>query len=45
MKLSLAEMLRMDISYKQLVAKGMNEYTEGMFKFDSDECAMLGKRN
>lgn len=43
MKLSLAEMLRMDISYKQLVAKGMNEYTEGMFKFDSDEWAMLGK--
>jgi hypothetical protein len=43
MKLSIIEMVRMDITYKQLVANGMNERTERLFRFDEDEWKMLGK--
>ena len=45
MKLSLAEMLRMDISYAQLVEQGMTEHTERLFKLDDEEWQMLGRRS
>ena len=43
MKLSIDEMIRMDITHKQLLAHGMNEQTERLFHFDTEEWDMLGK--
>lgn len=43
MKLSVDEMIRMDITYTQLLANGMNERTARMFRFDAEEWSMLGK--
>lgn len=43
MKLSAVEMVRMDITYQQLVANGMNEQTERLFRLDEAEWVMLGK--
>ena len=43
MKLSALEMVRMDITYSQLKAYGMNESTERLFRYDSDEWEMIGK--
>jgi hypothetical protein len=43
MKLSVDEMIRMDIIYTQLLANGMNERTARMFRFDAEEWSMLGK--
>ena len=43
MKLSLDEMIRMDITHAQLVAVGMTAETEGLFKLDETEWAMLGR--
>jgi hypothetical protein len=43
MKLTMAEMVRMDITYRQLLANGMNEKTERLFRFDEEEWSMLGK--
>lgn len=44
MRLSLAEMVRMEISHAQLVANGMDARTEQMFKLDADEWKILGKK-
>ena len=44
MGLSITEMVRMEISYAQLVANGMNARTEQMFKLDAEEWKMLGKK-
>lgn len=43
MRLSLAEMLSMDISHAQLVGQGMTECTERLFKLEDEEWHMLGK--
>ena len=43
MKLSAEEMILMDITYKQLLANGMNDRTERLFRFDTEEWSMLGK--
>jgi hypothetical protein len=44
MKLSAEEMIRMDITYNQLVAHGMNDKIERLFRFDTVEWDMLGKQ-
>ena len=43
MKLSLDEMIRMDITHAQLVSVGMTPETEALFKLDETEWTMLGK--
>ena len=43
MKLSIDEMIRMDNTYTQLLSHGMNEQTERLFRFDTEEWGMLGK--
>ena len=43
LKFTAAELLRMEVTYTQLVRIGMTEHTEQMFRFDSEEWAMLGK--
>ena len=43
MKFTSIEMIRMDVTYNQLVSHGMNERTERMFHFDSEEWSMLGR--
>lgn len=43
LKLTAVEMVRMDITYSQLVAHGMNEQTERLFRFDEDEWVTIGK--
>ncbi len=43
MRLSVDEMIRMDITYAQLLAHGMNEQTARLFRFDGEEWSMLGK--
>jgi hypothetical protein len=43
LRLSAAELLRMEVSYRQLVRAGMTEQTERMFRFGEEEWAMLGK--
>ena len=43
MKLSIEEMIRMDITHGQLVANGMTEQTERLFRFGEEEWAMMGK--
>ena len=43
MKFTSIEMIRMDVTYNQLVSHGMNERTEHMFHFDSEEWSMLGR--
>ena len=45
LQLSSAEMVRMEVTYKQLVAVGMTAETERMFKFDADEWGMIGKKS
>jgi hypothetical protein len=40
---TVAELLRMDVTYKQLIAAGMTAQTEGMFRFSDEEWAVLGK--
>ena len=37
------ELVRMEVTYAQLVKSGMSERTERMFKFDDEEWAVLGK--
>ena len=44
MQLSSAEIIRMEVTYKQLVEVGMTPVTEKMFKFDADEWGMIGKK-
>lgn len=44
MRLSIDEMIRMGITYQQLLENGMNEITERMFRFDEEEWQMLGRR-
>ena len=44
MKLTSVELVRMDVTYSQLIANGLNERTERMFRFDEEEWAMLGKK-
>ena len=44
MKLTAVELVRMDVTYTQLVANGLNERTERMFRFDEEEWKMLGKQ-
>ena len=44
MHLSSSEMIRMELTHGQLVIAGMTADTEKMFKFDTDEWGMLGKR-
>jgi hypothetical protein len=43
MGLTVTEMVRMDIDYAQLRENGLTERTEGMFKFDEVDWAILGK--
>lgn len=43
MKMSAVEMVRMDITYAQLMANGMSEKTERLFRFDEEEWVLLGK--
>jgi hypothetical protein len=43
MKLSIEEMIRMDITHTQLVANGMSEQTERLFRFDEEEWILMGK--
>ena len=43
MKLTAVEMVRMGVTHGQLVANGMNEQTERLFRFDEEEWSMLGK--
>ena len=43
MKFTSIEMIRMDVTYNQLVSHGMNELTKRMFHFDSEEWSMLGR--
>jgi hypothetical protein len=43
LKFTAAELLRMEVTYKQLVRAGMTEQTERMFKFGAEEWAMLGR--
>jgi hypothetical protein len=38
-----SELMRMEVTYAQLVRSGMSEKTEMMFKFEAEEWAMLGK--
>ena len=40
-----SELMRMEVTYAQLVRSGMSEKTEMMFKFEAEEWAMLGKPN
>jgi hypothetical protein len=44
MKLTSVELVRMDVTYSQLIANGLNERTERMFRFDEEEWGMLGKK-
>lgn len=41
MKLSVEEMIRMDITHTQLKAHGMTEITERMFRFSEEEWTMI----
>ena len=43
LKLTAAELLRMEVNHAQLVLHGMTPNMEGMFKFDADEWALLGR--
>jgi len=43
MKFTCTELIRMDVTYTQLVSLGMNEKTERMFHFDDDEWSMMGR--
>ena len=43
MKLTAEEMVRMDVTYRQLLSNGMNDRTERLFRFDTEEWGMLGK--
>jgi len=43
MGLSVTEMVRMDIDYAQLREHGLTDRTEGLFKFDEMDWAILGK--
>jgi len=42
-KFTADELMRMDVSYGQLVKYGMTERTERMFKFGVDEWVGMGK--
>ena len=44
LQLSLDEMVRMELTHAQLVAVGMTQETERLFKLDDDEWCMLGRR-
>ena len=44
MKLSVDELIRMDVSHAQLIIHGMNAKTELFFRFDQEEWSMLGKK-
>ena len=44
MKLTAVVLVRMDVTYSQLTANGLNERTERMFRFDEEEWRMLGKK-
>lgn len=44
MKLTAMDLVRMDVTYSQLTANGLNERTERMFRFDEEEWRMLGKK-
>ena len=43
MKFTCTELIRMDVTYTQLVSLGMNKKTERMFHFDDDEWSMMGR--
>ena len=43
MRLTVDELVRMDVTYDQLVRNGMSARTEAMFKFCPEEWAVLGK--
>ena len=43
LKLSVVEMVRMEVTYGQLVRHGMDARTELMFKFAPEEWELLGK--
>ena len=43
MRLTAVEMVSMGVTHGQLVANGMNEQTERLFRFDEEEWSMLGK--
>ena len=43
MRLSVVELVRMDVTYDQLVRNGMNARTEAMFKFSPEEWEVMGK--
>jgi hypothetical protein len=42
-KFTASELVRMDVTYAQMLRVGMTERTERMFRFDAEEWAMLGK--
>ena len=44
LQLTLDEMVRMDLTHAQLMAVGMTQDTERLFKLDEDEWHMLGRR-
>ena len=43
MRLSVDELVRMDVTYEQLKKNGLNARTEAMFKFCPEEWEILGK--
>jgi hypothetical protein len=43
LQLHATELVRMNVSYSQLVHYGLTDRTEAMFRFDEDEWAFLGK--
>lgn len=44
MELTVVELVRMNVTYAQLLEHGMTQRTEAMFKLDEAEWEMLGKR-
>ena len=45
MELTVVELVRMNVTYAQLLEHGMTQRTEAMFKLDEAEWEMLGKRS
>jgi hypothetical protein len=43
LQLSPTELVRMNVSYAQLVQHGLTDRTEAMFRFDEDEWTFLGR--